>query len=482
MAWRVTALMALALVLRVVALGHKGLWQDEVFSVLFARAANSEFWNVLRTREANMALYYLLLREWMKVFTSDAGVRALSVIPGVLSVPAMYALGARLYSRRVALWAAGLTAINTCAVVYSQEARGYSLLVLCVALSCWAFVGMVERGSAADFVLYVLFSVGAFYSHFYAAFVFFAQFCALGLLPLRLVPWKSLVPAWLLIGVAAVPGLKAAVGSQGANLWWVPRPGWLEIYRTLTFLAADSGKAVGAVLTVLLLIPICGAMGMAWRKWRRNGGSLESFRLGFAAVGLLAPMLATLLLSLWRPMFFHRFLMICLVPFLLLAAAGLAEMRNRRAMAALATGILALSGVATALSYNKVREDWRGAAGFTLRSGNAGDPVIFYLKDGAAPFAYYRERLGARMRERQIIRCETPPTAKEAEEWAKLYPRMWLVRFPSTGNMDAVTAQITGDMLAGGYKQCARGEFKGISVAGFCAREEHKTPDLSIAR
>src|SRR5664280_253990 len=102
-ALQVLALMAIALVLRVLFLGHKGLWQDEVFSVLFTRPSNTEFWKILWAAEANMALYYLALREWVRWFTSDAAVRMLSVIPGVLSVPAMYALGTRLYSRRVGL-------------------------------------------------------------------------------------------------------------------------------------------------------------------------------------------------------------------------------------------------------------------------------------------------------------------------------------------------------------------------------------------
>ncbi len=52
------------------------------------------------------------------------------------------------------------------------------------------------------------------------------------------------------------------------------------------------------------------------------------------------PMIVTMLLSVWRPMFFHRFLIICLVPFLHLAAAGLGDVRNLRARTGLAMGIV----------------------------------------------------------------------------------------------------------------------------------------------
>ena len=458
----VLVLTALALVLRVIALGHKGLWQDEVFSVLFARAPSADFWGVLRTAEANMALYYLALRPWMKVFSSDAGVRLLSVIPGVLTVPAIYALGARLYSHRVALWAAGLLTVNACAVVYSQEARGYSMLVLFVALSYWAFLRIIERASVLNLAAYVLFTICAFYSHFYAVFVVLAQACALLLLLNSKVPWRSLFASWALIALAMLPGLRVVQLSHGSNLWWLPRPGLLEIYRTISFLAAESGKAVGAVLAVLLLIPIFIAMNHAWKTWRSHHRSEESFRAGFAALGLLVPMIATMALSIWRPMFFHRFLIICLVPFLLLAADGITLMQRRRVLTAAA--IVVLSCVATAMSYTKVREDWRGAAALTLGARST-EPIVFYLKDAATPFAFYRGRLGSPLREGQAIRLEAPPTESQVAEWAKHYPTISVVRFPGT-TRDPVDVQIT-ETMTNHYRMCERRALKGMSVSWY---------------
>ena len=266
-----------------------------------------------------------------------------------------------------------------------------------------------------------------------------------------------------MIGLAMIPGLRVALLSHGSNLWWLPRPDLLEIYRTITFLAAENGKALGAILALLMLVPIVAAIRAAQREWQRSPDvRMEMFRAGFAICGLFVPMVATLLLSLWRPMFFHRFLIICLVPFLLLAGDGILQLKWRRLL--IATLIVVLSWVSTEISYSKVREDWRGAATVTL-GDRAKDPVIFFLKDAATPFAFYRERLGAAMVEGQAIRLEQPPTDAQVAEWASRYPSVSFVRFPSL-TKDPMDVQITETMTQH-YRICERRALKAVSVSWY---------------
>lgn len=464
MTWQIALLTTLALLLRVLALGHKPFWQDEVFSVLFVRMQWSQFWSILKSAEANMGLYYVLLRGWVKVFSGEAGIRLLSVIPGVLTVPVTYALGKRIYSRRVALFAVAFLTVNACAITYSQEARGYSLLVLFIALSYLSFVRLIENPSARNMALYIACAVCGFYSHFYMVFALLAQASALFFLPKSRIPWKALIGSWIASFLTMVPGLRVAFLTHGSNLWWLPRPGWLEIYHTLTFLAAEDGKLIGGLLAAVTLILVVSGLRTAVLNVKQDGRSYESFQAVLMPFGLLVPWVATMALSIWRPMFFHRFLIICLVPFLMVAAAGFDAIHSRKVAVALATGVFALSAVATIMSYNKVREDWRSAAAFTKGLGT-GDPIVFFLKDGSAPFGYYRERLGFPLKDGQVIRCEHPPSVEQAAEWAKKYPRLWLVRFPA-GPKDRTEPAITADLMTT-YKFCDRGVFKGISVTWF---------------
>src|SRR5262249_33952265 len=101
-----------SMLLRFHALGAKSIWLDEGISIAIARLPWSQLLRVLWQREANMTLYYLLLRCWMTLGSSEGFIRALSVLFSVATVPLLYALGSRLFGRPAGLLAAWLLAIN----------------------------------------------------------------------------------------------------------------------------------------------------------------------------------------------------------------------------------------------------------------------------------------------------------------------------------------------------------------------------------
>src|SRR5215510_6531075 len=96
-------IVSLAAVLRLLHLGSKSLWVDECASLDFAQQPWSQFWRTMWNGEANMLTYYLFLRLWIHIGSSEFVVRALSVIPAVATVWMVYLLGRRLFSTRVGL-------------------------------------------------------------------------------------------------------------------------------------------------------------------------------------------------------------------------------------------------------------------------------------------------------------------------------------------------------------------------------------------
>src|SRR5438045_8948528 len=83
-------LVALAVLLQFHDIGAKSFWFDEGVSTQLARLDWYNFLRLLWRREANMSLYYLLLRGWLHFGGSESFVRSLSVLPGLATLPVVY--------------------------------------------------------------------------------------------------------------------------------------------------------------------------------------------------------------------------------------------------------------------------------------------------------------------------------------------------------------------------------------------------------
>src|SRR5215470_9075731 len=73
---------------RLAFLAAKPFWFDEAFSVEAARLDFGNFLHLLWWREANMSLYYVLLRAWLEFGQSPFFIRSLSVAISAASIPA----------------------------------------------------------------------------------------------------------------------------------------------------------------------------------------------------------------------------------------------------------------------------------------------------------------------------------------------------------------------------------------------------------
>ena len=117
--------------LRLLRLDFQPLWWDEGYSVWFATHPLGQML-ALTAQDIHPPLYYALLRGWTLLLgAGPVALRLLSAVIGTLAIPAVYLAGRRLFgSRRTALLAAALLAINPLHIYYSQEVRMYGLVAL----------------------------------------------------------------------------------------------------------------------------------------------------------------------------------------------------------------------------------------------------------------------------------------------------------------------------------------------------------------
>lgn len=376
--------------LRFHGLTAKSFWFDEGFSVGIARLGWTDFLQLLWHREANMAVYYLLLRFWIKLGVSEFLVRSLSVVAAVGTIPVIYALGARLFRQRVGLIAAVLLAVNAFSVRYSQEARGYTLLVLLVTLSSWFLVRSIEERTSRDWWLYTLSAVLVVYSHFYGILIVGAQIASLIFLPRSLLD-RARFFRFLRFFLYALLPLALFVWRTGSQpMSWIPPLNVHILAHFFRSLAGNGGNLLLAACAIAWLVAALTGLGLLVRQPR----SIAGWHYAFLLTSFVFPIVVVVLVCCFKSAFLARYLIVCLPASVLLVAAGISRCRPAWLRTAFLAVIVVLS-VRGIVSYYRVdfdiaRDDWRSASYYLLANARPGDGVFFYTSPGRFTFEYYR--------------------------------------------------------------------------------------------
>jgi len=152
-------------------LNGQSLWSDEGNSVAMTAYTFSEI--VQRTAyDIHPPLYYWLLKMWVMVFgTTEIALRSLSAFLGVVLVYLTYLLGQHLFTRRVGIIAAFISACLPLQIYYAQEVRMYMLLAvlstLTVLLAYWLsnrFWGTIRYWLIG--IAYILTVTAGLYTHY----------------------------------------------------------------------------------------------------------------------------------------------------------------------------------------------------------------------------------------------------------------------------------------------------------------------------
>jgi mannosyltransferase len=268
--WPLAGLIVLSAVLRLATLDQQSFWYDEAFTPV--HVLHGGLGATLRAvvhHENTPPLWYLIAWGDARLFGDGAlALRLPSALAGVLTVPAVWAIGQQLASRRVALIAAAIVAVNPLFVWYSQEARAYGLFVLMSALAMLFFVRALDEPTPRRLAAFALAGALALLTHYFAVFLLIPM--ALWLLRDRARRPAALaaVAALALVGLALL-ALISAQGGQGTQ--WIGR--WALSSRLQAipqyFLTGYSGASLGHGVELLVALPILA--GAALGAWRLGG-------------------------------------------------------------------------------------------------------------------------------------------------------------------------------------------------------------------
>jgi len=180
-------------------LDKKVFWMDEVLtSINVAGYTNSEFFDeifdagevttagefkdfreggvfqgirdafqVRVTGAGHPPLYYMLVRAWTDLWgESVTAYRLLSVLISLLGLPLVYWLCRELFhSKFIGFIATAILVTSPFHLLYSQETRSYSLLIVSILLSCAALLRAMRVGSKPAWLLYGVSLIIGCYTH-----------------------------------------------------------------------------------------------------------------------------------------------------------------------------------------------------------------------------------------------------------------------------------------------------------------------------
>lgn len=315
---------------------NHSLWLDETASYYFASLSWAQLLEILGNGEANMALYYALLKLHLATgFSQPFYIRGLSAAFTLLSIVCIFHFTRIYIGGKVALWVAIIVAFNPFIYSYSWEARSYSLTLLFGSGMLWLFWLAMTENHRKHWLLYGLVAGLGLYSHMFLALLIVSQFCfALGYTALQrnvshYLP--NLAIAACVLAAIAAPLLYfiLAVGSQASNIDWI-KP--VDIGYTQFFLknilrsSSSADFLLPRILSALLLSGCFGiAAIMVISETIQGKLGKRGYLLLYLGICALTPVMLAYILQALKPMFIDRYLIYVATPLLILCCWTIAS-------------------------------------------------------------------------------------------------------------------------------------------------------------
>ncbi len=169
------AVIVTAIVLRIWGLNQE-LWYDEIVTLTeFVRRPVSDLLVTFGSMNNHLAYTWLAKASTGLLGEAPWSLRLPAAILGVLSIWAVWRLIRFTNLKWVALVSAALLAVSYHHVWFSQNARGYTGLLLFTSLSALSMGYALKRQRISDWALYAVFAAAALMIHLTAAFLLTAQ-------------------------------------------------------------------------------------------------------------------------------------------------------------------------------------------------------------------------------------------------------------------------------------------------------------------
>jgi mannosyltransferase len=397
------ALTGLAAVLRLITLSAQSFWLDEGYTVRLLRMPFGQMLRTVPKTESTPYLYYVVAWVWTHAFGfGEYGVRSLSALAGIATVPVVYLAARWLASRRAGAIAGLLVAVSPVMVWFSQEARAYALATLLSALTVLCVVGYRRSRRSRWLAGWAASAALGLATHYFVGFVMLGELIWLWRTAPRDRRLAAAVGLVVVVGCGLLP--LAITQEQTGHADYISHSSLhttlVQIPKQLLLGYASPGqKLTAALATVLLLVGAVMPLALSARVRAR-----AAWPLATGAVAVLVPVV----LALGGIDFLDaRNLLPALPPLVIAAAIGFSGWEELaldsrrpqwRTVGSWTAGVLALVSLVVVVlvetNSRYQRDDWRGVA-HALGSGPDARVLLVDPASGAIPLRLYMPGLRA---------------------------------------------------------------------------------------
>ena len=274
-------LAVLAFVVVLWGIGTPSFWRDESVSVMAATMSFDELWKLLGEIDAVHALYYLLLRPFA-AFGGELAARLPSALAVAGATFGIVAIGRRVATPQVGLFAGLIYAVLPMVSRYGQEARSYALVSAVAVAATWVLLG--ERRSR--YLGYGLLVALLGWFHLYALLLLPAHAVTVVLRRrTEIIPWLAAVAG---AGLLLVPSRSSRPGSAMSSSSGSRSPIWprwgISGWRSRA--AGRPGRATPLPALFLGMLIVLALLGTVWAVWPGARHRRErEYRCGEAPAG-----------------------------------------------------------------------------------------------------------------------------------------------------------------------------------------------------
>ncbi|MHB8842485.1 MAG: glycosyltransferase family 39 protein [Candidatus Aquicultor sp.] len=373
----------------------------------------------------NPPLHFIILHFWMKVFgSSESSIRFVSLIFGVAALFMMYQLGKYLFNKEIGIVSALLLALSRPNIYYSQEARGYSLMLFLTLVSFYFFLQLRNKKNATAPVCYLVSSILLLYTHMFGMLIIITQtiYLVFGAL-LRDVQRdphsrRWLIRTWplyqLVLFIGYTPWIMVYIHKLAEARALAQQPlGWTLMQPSSAMIPAISTKLAGSswLLVAMILCLALATLSTALNKRNLSqrsdmltgrfisngleGVDSDNDKMLLLLIWIIAPTLLALIISVsFVPIIHYKYLLGLTPALYMLVAIGIRSVKPLAAKAAIVTTIIAFSFFNLWNYYNMPsKPDWRSVVASIEKRAAPGDFVIVSpapnIQNG---FSYYLRR------------------------------------------------------------------------------------------